>query len=301
MGISGFGAAMPDAARRFWRSAPSPSGICESPRKRPSWRFGCSRRAAPSERLNGSEFHRDTVCNLLVTVGRNVGRYMDQRIMNVPAEDVQADELWSYVRMKQRAKRRLNIEDPWIGDQYCFVGIERNSKPILAWHLGQRTREHAVQFHDELAWVTGNRFQLSTDAWAGYKDSVQYCLGGKVDFATVEKHYAQPPTDSGRYSPPVVTAVKKQVRLGKPDPARICTSHIERQDLTIRTQVKRIARLTLSFSKKWENLKAALAWHFAFYNFVRVNGSLRVTAAMEAGLTDHVWTVGELLETAATH
>lgn len=250
------------------------------------------------ERLTG--LHRDTACRLLVTVGQNVNRYMERRVANVTCTDVQADEIWTYVQMKDRTKKRRKISDPWIGSQYCFVGMERNSKMILAWHLGQRTRENAIQFMDKLAWVTRGRFQLSTDAWPGYADTTHYVFGDRVDFATVEKHYAQPAQDEARYSPPVVTSVKKVERFGKPVRERISTSHIERSNLTLRTFCKRFARLSLSFSKKWENLKAALAWQFAYYNFCRVHGSLRVTPAMESNLTDHIWTVEELLTACAS-
>jgi IS1 family transposase len=136
--------------------------------------------------------HRDTVCNLIVQVGTLCEQFMERRINNVVVKDVEVDELWSYVAMKQRTKRERGIDDPYIGDAWTFVGFERNTKLVLAWHLGKRNREDAVQFLDKLNWVTAMRFQLSTDNWNGYADTVHYCFGSKVDYATVEKKYAQP-------------------------------------------------------------------------------------------------------------
>lgn len=250
------------------------------------------------ERLTG--LHRDTICRLLMLVGRRCERYMDSRINNVVVRDVEADEIWSFVGMKQRTMRRKKIDDPYVGDAYTFVAIERHTKLILAWHLGKRTREHAVQFLDKLNRVTARRFQLSTDNWIGYRDTVDYCMAGKVDFATVEKRYTQPARDEARYSPPVVVGVKRQARAGHPIRERMCTSHVERVNLTIRTFVRRFARLSLGFSKSWTHHKAALAWFFMFYNFARIHGSLRVTPAMESGLTDSIWSVEDILDRVAT-
>jgi len=139
------------------------------------------------------------------------------------------------------------------------------------------------------------RIQLTTDGFAAYREAVEATFGANIDFAQLIKVYAQVDPGTGRYSPPRVTETVTTVIQGAPDPAFISTSYVERQTLTMRMQMRRFTRLTNAFSKKWDNLKAALALHFAHYNFLRVHSSLRVTPAMEAGITDHIWTWGELL------
>jgi hypothetical protein len=144
--------------------------------------------------------------------------------------------------------------------------------------------------------TSDDSFQITTDGFAQYRDTIEHELGHKgIDFAQLIKIYAAPQGEEHRYSPPVVVDITSNVILGDPDPKRICTSHVERSNLTIRMQMRRYTRLTNAFSKKWEYLKAALAFFFAFYNFCRVHSTIKKTPAMAAGLTDHVWTVEELL------
>jgi IS1 family transposase len=206
--------------------------------------------------------------------------------------DVQCDEIWGFVGCKE--KRNLN-GDPMRGDAYCFVAIERNTKLVLSWHLGRRTARDTMAFTEKVNEATSGQFQITTDGFAPYFDAIHTCLGTRVDFAQLIKVYAAPADDEHRYSPAsVVEAIAKPV-WGQPDPDRICTSHIERQNLSIRMGMRRMTRLTNAFSKKWENLKAAYALWFAFYNFCRVHQTLRVTPAMEAGIASHVWTLEELI------
>ena len=176
------------------------------------------------------------------------------------------------------------------------MAIERTSKLILAWHLGRRTAEDTELFTEKLDQATSGRFQLTTDGFAAYPDAVHYSLGTRVDFAQLVKVYAAPRDPDERYSPASVVNAVPVPRWGTLDPQSICTSHVERQNLTMRMQLRRLTRLTNAFSKKWENLKVALAVYFAHYNFLRVHSTLRVTPAMEAALSDHVWSWGELLE-----
>jgi transposase-like protein/IS1 family transposase len=243
--------------------------------------------------------HRDTILNLLVTVGEKCERFLEERIQNVTVKDVQADEIWSYVRMKEKEKVRREIEDDTIGDAYTFVAIERHSKLVICWHLGRRSYDDTFEFTEKLYRATGTHYQLTTDGFKPYANAVVHSLGARnVDFAMLVKTYASPALDEHRYAPPTVTGSIRIPVYGEPDPHRMCTSHIERSNLTMRMQLRRFTRLTNGFSKKWPNLKAALALFFAWYNFVRVHSSIRVTPAMEAGLTDHVWTIGELLTAA---
>jgi IS1 family transposase len=165
----------------------------------------------------------------------------------------------------------------------------------LAWHLGRRTAEDTGAFIDKLEYATSGQFQLTTDGFAAYPDAVHYSLGTRVDFAQLVKVYGAPQDPDQRYSPASVISAIPLPRWGDPDPQQICTSHVERQNLTMRMQLRRLTRLTNAFSKKWENLKAALAVYFAHYNFIRVHTTLRVTPAMQAELTGHMWTWTELL------
>jgi hypothetical protein len=153
------------------------------------------------------------------------------------------------------------------------------------------------QFTEKLYNATSGQFQLTTDGFAAYVPAVSYSLGTRVDFAQLTKIYAQDEQGGGErhYSPPVVVEIIPTPRIGNPDPERICTSHVERQNLTMRMMMRRLTRLTNGFSKKWENLKAALALHFAYYNFCRIHKTIRCTPAMEAGITKSVWELKDLL------
>jgi len=184
-----------------------------------------------------------------------------------------------------------------IGDAYCFVAMERTSKLVLTHYLGKRTAESTDQFISRLALATDatRRYQLTSDGFAAYKGAVKAYLRGRVDFAQLVKVYASPREGEQRYSPAEVVDAVPEIVTGNPNRDRICTSHIERQNLPIRMGMRRMTRLSNAFSKKWENLEAAYALWFAYYNFARVHKTLRVTPAMEAGLADHTWTIREML------
>ena len=247
-----------------------------------------------TERVTG--IHRDTILDLLVMVGEKCEQMMEDLIKGLTVKDVQADEIWGFIGMKQKAKNFSGIEDDNVGDAWTFVAIERHSKLVLAWHLGQRTRTDTIAFTEKIAHATTGSFQISTDGFAAYKDAVVYSLGGQyVDFAQLVKVYASPRDGEQKYSPAECVDCVKVPIHGNPDPERICTSHIERQNLTIRMGMRRMTRLTNGFSKKWANHHAHLALHFAFYNFCRVHSTLRVTPAMEAGIASKIWTLQDLL------
>ena len=242
------------------------------------------------ERLTG--VHRDTILKLLVLVGHRCERLMEDRIKQIPVEDVQCDEIWGFVGCKEK---RNSSGDPLRGDAYCFIAVERNTKLILTWHLGRRSARDTVAFTEKVNEATSGQFQITTDGFKPYVDAVQYSLGTRVDFAQLIKVYGTPAEDEHRYSPAsVVETIAKPV-WGQPNPERICTSHVERCNLSIRMAMRRMTRLTNAFSKKWQNLKAAYALWFAYFNFCRIHQTLRITPAMQSGLTDHVWAVEELL------
>lgn len=243
-----------------------------------------------------TELDRNTLMSLLVKAGDRCQTLLASKVVNVPVRDVQADEIWGFCFKKEGHKLPEEKNAVHIGDAYCFVGIERHTKLVLAWHLGKRNRIATDAFVGKLAYATaGSKFQLTTDGFPHYVSAVQLYLTGRVDFAQLVKVYASPRDGEQRYSAgEVVEAVPVPI-MGLPKRERICTSHIERQNLSIRMGMRRMTRLTNGFSKKWENLEAAYALWFAYYNFCRVHQTLRVTPAMESGLTDHVWTIAELM------
>jgi transposase-like protein/IS1 family transposase len=251
---------------------------------------GCS--ISSAERL--SEIHHSTILRLLVLVGDKCERLLATRIHNLPVSDVECDEIWGFVGKKQRKVQEGN--DPTLGDSYCFIGLERTTKLILAWHLGKRSPGDTWVFIRKLEAATTGEFQVTTDGWAAYPEPIVAYMGEGISYSQLVKIYGPTPEQEHRYSPPqVIDTIVRDV-CGNPDPARICTSHIERANLSVRMGMRRMTRLTNAFSKKWANLKAAYALWFAFYNFCRVHSTLRCTPAMAAGITDHIWSVGELVE-----
>jgi IS1 family transposase len=252
---------------------------------------GCSVRSI--ERITGT--HRDTILNVLVIAGERCERLLENTLRSVPVQDVECDEIWGYVGCKEK---RNVTGDPLRGDAYCFVAIERSSKLVLTWHLGRRTARDAQEFVEKLNGASAGQFQVTTDGFPPYFDAVHTSLGTRVDYSQLIKLYGTANDEEHRYSPPRVIDTIVKPMWGNPDLERICTSHVERQNLTLRMHMRRLTRLTNAFSKKWENLKTAFGLHFAWYNFVRIHQTLRVTPAMQAGITDHVWSFQELLYSA---
>jgi transposase-like protein/IS1 family transposase len=254
---------------------------------------GCSIRTV--ERLTG--IRRDSIINLLLIAGQRCEKLMDS-LHNVPATDVQMDECWNFIYCKEAHREGTKrADDDSVGDCYNWVAIDRPTKLVLAFVCGKRTLDNAMELARKVRRATSPdvRFQLTTDGLQAYVAAVDQMLLDRCDFAQLIKVYAAPREGEQRYSPADVVEAIPVVISGNPDPAKICTSHVERQNLTMRMQIRRLTRLTNGFSKKLENHRAAVALHFGFYNFCQLHGSLRVTPAMEAGITDHVWDVAELL------
>src|SRR5208282_5611561 len=222
-----------------------------------------------TERITGID--RTTIARLLVLAGERCEKLLADTITRVRVRDVEADEMWGFVGMKEKAKGNLYKNEDTLGDAYTYVALERNSKLILAWHLGKRNRQDTLAFVLKLRNATEGRFQLTTDGWPSYPDAVERVFGSEIDYAQLIKVYAASRDGEQRYSPAEVVDVEVVPRAGMPDYERICTSHVERQNLTVRMQIRRLTRLANAFSKKWDNLKAAIALHFAFYNFCRTH------------------------------
>jgi IS1 family transposase/transposase-like protein len=255
---------------------------------------GSSIRSA--ERVTGT--HRDTIMRLLRMAGAKCEALLSRLVRGVDAHDVQADELWCFVGMKEKTKVRKGVEDSEIGDAYTFLAVERDSKLLLAQHVGRRTAKDAGIFAAKLAGAVGeDRFQISTDGFEPYVGALEDAFGGQIDFAQVIKSYSGEGLDSERrYSPPSIIAIEKRVVSGDPDEAKICTSHVERINLHVRMMSRRFTRLTTGFSRKRDNLRAAVALFTASYNFTWCHRTLKgCTPAMAAGIARKPWTVRDLL------
>jgi IS1 family transposase len=245
------------------------------------------------ERMTGT--HRDTICRLLVEVGEGCAKLMDEQMRELPCRRIEVDEIWAYVGKKQRHMTAL--DDPRrLGDQYTFIALDPETKIVPAYLVGKRDLPTATAFITDLSERLANRVQLSSDALAAYIEATERAFGADVDYGQIVKFYEAEPVGRGRYSPPHVVGAERAVISGNPDQAHISISMIERQNLTMRMSMRRFTRLTNAFSKKIENLRAAVSLHFVHYNFVRVHRSLRVTPAMEAGVSNRLWSLEELVE-----
>lgn len=250
------------------------------------------------ERITGIE--KKTILSLLLLAGERCEDLMKRHMRKVKCSDLQFDEIWTYCRMKEKAKTRRKITSDRMGDAYCFTAFERDSKLILTWHLGRRTEQDTAIFIEKVFDAvdgTTNILQITTDGFPPYPAAIAYSLGTRSSYAQLVKIYRTPldAEDQQKYSPSKIKEAIPTPLWGNPNPDRICTSHVERQNLNIRTAMRRFTRLNGGFSKKWENLKAALALYFAYYNFCRIHSSIRCTPAMEAGITTSVWTIQDLL------
>jgi transposase-like protein/IS1 family transposase len=253
---------------------------------------GCSIRSI--ERI--TNVHRDTIMRLLLLAGERSQQLMDTKMRNLNSRYLQVDEIWCYVGKKRRNVR--SGDSPELGDQWIYVAIDAETKLVPSFRIGKRVRPDTWAFLWDLHKRIANRVQLTTDGLNHYTVSVPECFGTEVDFAQLTKmfgDFGQFDTPDARYSPPRISGVISKVRQGDPDPEQISTSFVERQNLTMRMAMRRFTRLTNGFSKKLSHLKAAVSLHFAWYNFCRVHKSLRVTPAMEAGITDHIWSLESLM------
>lgn len=247
-----------------------------------------------TERLTG--VNRGTIMSLGVRVGMGCAALHDSLIRDVHVSRLELDEAWSYVAKKQR--RVVAGDGAGVGDQYIFLALADSAKAIISYRVGKRDGANTQAFVADLRQRVLGAPEISSDGFPAYPMAVDLAFGLDCTFGTIEKHYrAEPAVEAARrYSPAVVVAVSKQRVVG--EPRHISTSYIERQNLTLRMQQRRFTRLTNAFSKKLENHAAAVALYVAHYNFCRVHEALRVTPAMQLGVADHIWTIGELVDAA---
>lgn len=253
---------------------------------------GCSIRS--TVRMTGVA--KNTIVKLLADIGAVCADYHDRHVVNVKATRVQCDEIWSFVGMKQKNVPDEKKGEFGYGGAWTWIAIDSQSKLCISYLVGLRDAGYATEFMNDVAARLANRVQLTTDGHKAYLQAVEDAFVGDIDYAQLVKLYGAERPGEARYSPAICTGIKKNIIAGEPESKHISTSHVERQNLTVRMQMRRFTRLTNAFSKKAENLAHNVALHFMHYNFCRVHQTLRVTPAMEAGIADHVWEIEELVE-----
>lgn len=245
------------------------------------------------ERMTG--VHRDTIMRLGVRVGEACAKIHNEKMRGLNCKHVEVDEIWGFVGAKRKNANRVGA----YGDVWTFIALDVDSKLIPAFIVGKRDAYHAKAFIADLAERCASRVQLSSDSLSTYADAVERGFGSEVDYGQISKTYSVVALNkeaASRYSPAEVVKVEKTIVNGMPDVDRISTSHVEKQNHTLRMHCRRLTRLTNAFSKKVENFEAAVALNFAYYNFVKTHGAIRMTPAQAAGVESSAWTVAELVE-----
>lgn len=253
---------------------------------------GMSIRSA--EAMTGN--HRDTVMRLGVRVGEACRQLMHEQMRGLDCKHIQVDEIWGFVGKKQRNVDPDNNSQSY-GDVWTFVALDPESKLVPTYHVGQRNWEDTNAFVHDLSSRMKNRIQLSSDGMNQYLNTVEEAFGTDVDYGQIVKIYGGADDIDGkrRYSPPPVTAISKKAISGEPDLETISTSHVERQNLSVRMRNRRLTRLTNAFSKKLENFRASMGLTYAYYNYCKIHRTIRCTPAMAAGVSDRIWTVRDLV------
>jgi IS1 family transposase len=244
---------------------------------------------------------KNTVVKLLLDLGAASAAYMDANLRNLPCKRIQCDEIWSFIGAKQKnVTKEMREKNPAAGDCWTWTALCADTKLVLSCLVGGRDAGYAHEFMQDVASRLKHRVQLTTDGHKPYLSAVEDAFGSDIDYAQLVKVYGPSP-DEHRYSPPKCLECIANVVTGDPDPDHISTSYVERQNLTMRMSMRRFTRLTNAFSRKIENHSAAVALYFMWYNFGRVHQTLRVTPAMEAGVSDHVWSVEEIVALIASN
>lgn len=236
----------------------------------------------------------NTVSKLLVDVGCAVAEYQYKTLHNLPCKRMQVDEIWSFCYAKAKNVKKAKAAPEGAGDVWTWTAICSDTKIIPSWLVGTRDADCANAFIEDVASRMSSRIQLTSDGYKPYLEAVEGAFGADVDYAMLVKSYGTPIEGQKRYSPADCVGCSKKAVTGRPDIKHVSTSHVERQNLTMRMSMRRFTRLTNGFSKKVENHGHAIALHFMYYNFGRIHKTLRVTPAMEAGVADHIWSLEEI-------
>ena len=237
----------------------------------------------------------NTVAKLLIDAGKVCADLHDEMVQGVTASRIQCDEIWSFTYAKQKNVPIAKAAPAEAGDTWTWTALDSDSKLIVSWLVGGRDSEYAIAFMDDLRSRLANRVQLTTDGHKAYLEAVEGAFGGDVDYAQLIKLYGDAPQTAARYSPAPCIGARKRAIEGRPVRKDVSTSHVERHNLTMRMQMRRFTRLTNAFSKKFENHMHMVALYTVWYNFIRIHKSLRVTPAMEAGLSKTVWDMEDLV------
>ncbi len=247
-------------------------------------------------RITGAS--KNTIAKLLIELGQVCTEYQDRAMMKLGCERVQLDEIWSFCYAKDKNVPLEYQNKPGYGSVWTWTALCADSKLIISWLVGDRDAAAAERFLYDLAYRFAGRVQITSDGLGLYQQFTPGAFGGKVDFAQLIKVYGGPEKTGDvyrRYSPAKCIGARSQVVTGNPDPKHINTSYVERQNLTMRMSMRRFTRLTNGFSKKFDNHCASVALHFMHYNFCRIHKTLRTTPAMEAGVTDRLWDVADIV------
>ena len=239
---------------------------------------------------------KDTVTKLLARIGQACAEYQDKALRNLPCTKIQCDEIWSFCYAKEKNVPEELRGKFGYGDVWTWTAICADTKLVPCWRVGDRNAWHAQHFMYDLASRLSNRVQLTTDGHKVYLEAVSLAFGTEIDYAMLVKLYGnQPSGPETRYSPAQCIGAMPTVIEGHPKRRHISTSYVERQNLTMRMSMRRFTRLTNAFSKKLENHQHAISLYFMYYTFCRVHQTLRVTPAMQAGVSDHVWQISEIV------
>lgn len=238
----------------------------------------------------------NTVTKLLVDLGTACQNYHDEYVRDITSKRIQCDEIWSFIYAKEKNLPEELKGKYGVGSIWTWVAIDPDTKLVVSYLVGNRDGEYAYEFMKDVASRLANRVQLTSDAHKTYLNAVEDAFGSDIDYAQLVKMYGESLDKEHRYSPAECTGTRKEIKQGYPEVQHISTSIVERQNLTMRMSMRRFTRLTNGFSKKIENHSHAIALHFMYYNFVRIHKSLRVTPAMEAGLTKKLWNIEDLVK-----
>jgi IS1 family transposase len=242
---------------------------------------------------------KNTVTKLLVDLGAACSEYQDRVLRGLPLRNLQGDEIWSFCNAKARNVPAEHRDDPAWGDVWTWTVIDRDSKLIPTWYVGDRSSRSAMIVMDDLRSRVAGHIQITTDGYHLYAEAIEAAFGPDVDYAQLIKVYGVDPDADRKYSPAKCLGSHARRISGSPELSEVGTSHVERANLTMRMGMRRFTRLTNAFSRKVENLAAAVSLHFMFYNFARPHMSLANpyprTPAMAAGVSDHVWKIEEIV------
>ncbi len=237
----------------------------------------------------------NTVTKLLVDAGNACAGFHDETVRGVRAQRIQCDEIWSFCYAKAKNVPNAKSAPGYAGDVWTWTALDSDSKLLVSYLIGGRDTEYAVAFMNDLRSRLANRVQLSTDGHRAYLSAVEDAFADDVDYGQIIKIYGEPPGQDKRYGPAIYKGTRKSRVIGYPDPRYVSTSHIERSNLSFRMHMRRFTRLTNAHSKKFANHCHMVALYTVWYNFARLHKSIRMSPALAAGISDHLWDMADIV------